>query len=283
MSSTGKKIRLKRLFSNNGKLILFAPSHGLTSPEMLEGLYDTRDKLRQAFAGGANAAILSSGYAQLCEDEFGATTSLVIQLCATAARSPKPNYQVQVSSVDEALRLGADAVITFVFLGSDDDAEVIEMVGLIAEQCSKVGMPFIAEAEFPGFYNTQESLREKYDLEFLKYATRLCEELGADVVAVNWPGSKDSFREIIRCVEVPVIIAGGSKLNDLEFLEIVEDVRDAGGLGGSIGRNIFEHKDPKAMTSAIRSIFCEGYSAEHAYAKYLKPYEKKDSGADNCL
>ncbi len=79
--------------------------------------------------------------------------------------------------------------------------------------------------------------------------------MGADIVKVSYTGSVESFREVTAGCSIPVVIAGGAKMDsDQEILEIVKGSIDAGGAGVSIGRNVFQHRDPKKMVKAISSI-----------------------------
>ena len=80
-------------------------------------------------------------------------------------------------------------------------------------------MPFIAEAEFPTTYATVEELKQQYGFEYLRRNVRLCAELGADIVKTNWPGDQDSFGKCVEAANgIPVVLAGGSRLEDAELL-----------------------------------------------------------------
>jgi class I fructose-bisphosphate aldolase len=90
-------------------------------------------------------------------------------------------------------------------------------------------------------------------------------ELGADIVKVNYPGSPDSFQEVVAGCPVPVVIAGGEKLeSDADLLQMVADSVAAGGAGASIGRNAFQHADPEGMVRAISMVVHEGASVAAA-------------------
>ena len=101
---------------------------------------------------------------------------------------------VQIGDVEEALRLGADAVVLFTALGGDTEAGMIEILAGVGRECEVLGMPFIAEAEFPTTYASVEALKEQYGFEYLRRNVRLCAELGADIVKTNWPGDAGVVR-----------------------------------------------------------------------------------------
>ncbi len=265
MSGLGKRLRMKRLINQRtGRSIIFAIDHGMTSPRMLEGIEDTRARVREAIAGGANVVMLSRNFAKIVAEEFRPETSLALLLTASAAICPKPLRVVPIGGVEEALRLGADAVVAFVALGGENDPEMIKFVGQVGEACERLGMPFIAEAEYPTTYQPLDSLKEDYGVDYLKYSSRLCAELGADIVKTNWTGDVESFRELVKSTSVPVVVAGGSPVSDEELLHRVADAIEAGAIGCSVGRNIFQHRNPQAITRAIVRVVGEGWTPEEA-------------------
>ena len=102
---------LKRLIEPKyGSCIICALDHGMTSPNFLDGLYDTRKRTREAIAGGANVFMLGRGIWRQVVGEFTPATSLALMLSASAAGRPQGSV---VTPVDEALRLRADAVVVF--------------------------------------------------------------------------------------------------------------------------------------------------------------------------
>ncbi len=90
-------------------------------------------------------------------------------------------------------------------------------------------------------------------------------ELGADIVKVSYTGSVDSFRKVVAGCPVPVVIAGGPKMSsDRDILEMVQGAIEAGGAGVSIGRNVFQHRDPSRMVGAISMLVHENSGVEEA-------------------
>jgi len=104
-------------------------------------------------------------------------------------------------------------------------------------------------------YPRGPSVKDSNDVTVVKHAARIGAELNADVVKTNFTGSVDSFRSVITTCPVPVVIAGGPKTTSEEgFLRMVYDSVVAGGKGVSIGRNVFQHRDPALMARAVTSI-----------------------------
>jgi fructose-bisphosphate aldolase, class I len=264
----GKAIRLKRLIEPQyGSCIICALDHGMTSPNFLDGLYDTRKRTQEAIAGGANVFMLGRGIAQQVMSEFTPNTSLALMLSASAAGRPQGAVVTPIGSVEEALRLGADAVVVYVALAGENEAEMIQYTSQIGEGCEKWGMPFIAEAEFPNAYQTLTEAGSTYGAKYLLRNARLCAELGADIVKVNWSGDQSSFEKIVRAANVPVVVAGGTLVSDEELLSRMQQAVAVGAIGCSVGRNIFQHHNPTAITRALCRVIREKWSARDALAE----------------
>ena len=265
-SVTGKHIRLHRLIeAETSTCLIVAIDHGMTSPRFLPGLVDTGKRVQEAIAGGANVLMLGRGMAKAHVGHFRRETSLALMLTASAAGRPSGATITPIGSVEEALRLGADAVVVYVALAGENEPETISHLSRIGETCEVEGMPLIAEAEYPNAYQNLDSMSESLGPEYLKRNARLCAELGADIVKVNWSGDERSFGEIVRACGKPVVLAGGSRIRDAELLLRMEQARHAGAVGCSVGRNVFEHPAPQAMTAAISRIFRSGWTAAQAH------------------
>jgi DhnA family fructose-bisphosphate aldolase class Ia len=265
ISSLGKRMRLNRLINpETNACLICALDHGMTSPKFLDGLFDTSTRAREAISGGANVLMLSRGLAKQVVDEFKPDTSLALMLSASAAGHPKGPVVTPVGSVAEALRLGADAVVCYVALAGENEDQMISYASSIGEACEELGMPFIAEAEFPNAYQTLREQTSDYGVDYLMRNARLCAELGADIVKVNWSGDRQSFAGIVRAAGVPVVIAGGAVIDEGEFLIRMAEAVEAGAIGCSVGRNVFQHRNPEAMMRAIHRVMADQVSPAEA-------------------
>ena len=185
--STGKTIRMNRLIQNETHTcIICAIDHGMTSPIFLDGLYETKTRVREAIDGGANVLMLGRGVVQDTCTEFRRDTSLALMLTASAAGKPSGAVVTPIGSVQEALRLGADAVVVYVALAGENEPEMIQYLSAVGAACDELGMPFIAEAEYPNAYQSLNAMGETYGADYLKRNARLCAEMGADIVKVTW-------------------------------------------------------------------------------------------------
>src|SRR5919198_2754187 len=125
---TGKAMRLKRVIDPAGVSVICALDHGMTSPTFLEPLADIAARAAEAVAGGANVIMMSKGMIRIAEPAFTRETSLAMLLSASATPGEVRPQIVQIGEVEEALRIGADAVVLFTALGGDTEAGMIDIL-----------------------------------------------------------------------------------------------------------------------------------------------------------
>lgn len=264
MSLTGKEIRMKRLIDEDNACLICALDHGMTSPDFLEPLSNMKRLTREAVRGGANVFMLGRNYARVCVSEFRKDTSLAFMLTASSARHPEVNLTAEIGGAEEALRFGADAVVVYVALATSQDKSTIEFVARVAAECESLGLPFIAQAEYPNIYMPKNK-QKQLGADYLLYNARICAELGADIIKTNWPDSQEQFARTVRAVSpIPVVIAGGHRVSDRELLVRMEKGMAVGAVGCSVGRNIFLHKNPYAITRALARVIRQKWSATEA-------------------
>jgi len=264
VSSLGKRIRLKRVVDeDSGTSLICALDHGMTSPTFLTPLAQIAERTREAVAGGANVLMISRGMARLVVDELRKTTSVAYMLSGSANPGEVPSIAA-VAEVDEALRSGADAVVLYVALGGPDERAMIERLAGVGEAAERLGVPFIAEAEWPSAYSSVDDVTT-LGTDYLLRSVRLCAELGADVIKTNWPGSEADFARLVEAAtSLPVVLAGGSRIDDEELLSRQEAAMRVGAVGCSVGRNIFMHERPEAITRALRRVIVDRWPAQRA-------------------
>lgn len=185
---------------------------------------------------------------------------LIIHLSGSTTLSPYPNAKTMICSVEEAIKIGADAVSIQVNVGNGNDSEMLRDLGQTARIASEWGIPLLAM-----MYPRGEKIKNEYDPEIIRHVARLGAELGADIVKCSYTGDPESFRRVVEGCPVPVVIAGGPKMSsDRDLLTMVRDAIDAGASGLSIGRNIFQHKNPQHMTATLSRMVHRRYSVEEA-------------------
>ncbi len=260
MSEVGKSVRLERIFNRETRKIIIVPmDHGVSSGP-IKGLADMPKMVNQVAEGGANAVLLHKGIVRHGHRGYGRDIGLILHLSASTTLSPDPNNKVLVTTVEEALKLGADAVSVHINIGAENEADMLKKLGKVAKECSEWGMPLLAM-----MYPRGKKIKSEHDVEVVKLAARAGAELGADIVKTNYTGDIDSFKEVVKGCPVPVVIAGGPKMSTTEdVLKMVSDSIKAGAAGTSIGRNIFQAESPTKMVRAIADIVHGGKSVKAA-------------------
>lgn len=257
---TGKRIRLERIINRQtGKTVIVPMDHGVTVGP-IAGLIDIKQAVGNMVAGGANAIVLHKGIVRAGHRQSGMDIGLIIHMSASTVMSPDPTGKVMVCTVEEALKMGADGVSMHINLGAPTESEMLDHLGEVSCNCQNWGMPLLAM-----MYTRGEKIKSEYDVKYIKHAARVGAELGADIVKVNYPGSPRAFEEVTAGCPVPVVIAGGEKMeSDIAILNMVEGAMKAGGAGVSIGRNVFQHFNPGRIIAAISAIVHEKMSVKEA-------------------
>ncbi len=268
----GKAIRLERITNRRtGNSVIVPMDHGVTVGP-IKGLTDLPAAVDKVATGGADAVLGHVGLPRLGHRGYGEDVGLILHLSASTQLAPDSNHKVLVSSVERALKYGADAVSIHVNLGAEDESEMLQDFGDVAMACEEWGMPLLAMV-----YTRGAKVKNEYDLEATRLAARVGAELGADIVKVVYTGSPKSFRQVVEGAGghlpggIKVVIAGGEKTEtDEEVLAMVAGAMEAGAAGISIGRNLFQHSKPELMTAALVAIVHQGKSVDQAL-RLLKP------------
>ncbi len=258
---SGKKIRLERIIDRrDGRTIIVPMDHGVSSGP-IAGLENMAKAIDAVVNGGANAVLLHKGIVGLGHRGYGKDVGLIIHLSASTSLAPDPNAKRLVTTVEQAVKMGADAVSVHVNVGAETEAEMIQDLGMVSEVAEEWGVPLLAM-----MYPRGHDIDDPYDVEVVKLAARIGVELGADIIKTNYTGDPDTFREVVRGAGgVPVVVAGGEKAKDVRgVLKTVKDSLDAGGAGVAMGRNIFQADDPTKMVAAVNAIVHEGKDVEEA-------------------
>ena len=256
----GKEIRIERIFDcTTGRAVIVPMDHSVSAGP-IKGITNMKEAMTQVANGGANAVVVHKGIASGAHRKGGPNMGLIVHLSGSTSLSPEPNAKTLVCTVEEAIELGADAVSVHVNIGNGHEKEMLTDMGNVAHTASKWGMPLLAM-----IYPRGDKINDEYDPVLIKHAARLGAELGADVVKVSYTGSTESFRDVVEGCHVPVIIAGGPKMeSDRAILEMVKGAMEAGAAGTSIGRNVFQHQDPTKMVAALCMIVHRNATVDEA-------------------
>lgn len=256
----GKAIRLERIFNRNTKRTIVVPlDHGV-SIGPVEGLIDMRETLSRVAEGGANAVLMHKGLVRCGHRMSGPDIGLIVHLSASTALSPKPNAKCMVATVEDAIRLGADAVSIHVNIGDETEKDMLADLGNLTSRASEWGIPVLAMV-----YARGPKVKDEYDPAVVAHCARVGLELNADVIKVPYTGDPESFARVVECSCMPVVIAGGPKLDSTrDLMRMATDSVAAGGSGLSIGRNIFQAEDVRRVVQALAGIVHQDWDVDQA-------------------
>lgn len=279
----GKRARLYRLLyehgPGNGTMLLLPIDQGLehgpvdffANPEALNPEYQAR----LALEGGYSGIVFHIGLAEKYMPRFAGKVPLVLKLNGKTNIPPDDEaFSPQTATVEDAVRLGADAVGYTLYVGSPaQDQDFIQFMQIRAE-AERFGMPVIVWAYPRGWAVEEKGGRDS--LYAVDYAARVADELGADVVKLNVPDFESEknqaspkpyntlkldYAQAVRKVvesagKTMVLFSGGSKIGDEDLLEKARICMEAGATGLIFGRNMWQrpYQEGLALTAKIKEI-----------------------------
>jgi len=246
MRNVGKTIRAGNLLSDDGRTLIVAMDHGMIG--ITKGIEFMERVVESSIKGGADAVLITLGAAKRLAQKISGKLSMVLSIPFD------PKY------VELAAKIGADAVKTTYFgkvpLAWSDMARISS----VAEAAEDWGVIYITE-----IVPMDEAGKTIYDLEVVKQAARIGSELGGDFVKTAYVGPASSYKAVVEASLTPIIVMGGPKMESpRDVLTMVKESLEAGAIGGAIGRNIWQYKDPEKMTKALAGIIHEDLSVEKA-------------------
>ena len=250
--------------TRDGKVLILAYDHGLEHgpvdfvdvPESAnpEHVFDV------ATHDAVTSVAVQKGIAEAYYPSYEDDVNLLAKLNGTSNLwRGEPDSAVNWS-VDYAHEIGADSIGFTVYGGSNNEIEMVEEWRDAQEKAREYDMATVMWS-----YPRGQGLRNAKTPESIAYSARLGLELGADVAKVKYPGSQDAMEETVRMAgKTKVVMSGGSKRSDEEFLSNVKSVIDAGGAGLAVGRNIFQRENPTRILDALEKVIFEESTVEEA-------------------
>jgi len=233
----------------------------------LPGVIDPGELVREVAATPADGLLLTLATLGRVADGLGQLATIA-RLDGTHTRLGSHLSQVDcISSVEMAMAAGADACALNVYVGVDNERELLHKLGTTAEACERWGLPLVGEmipaAVLEGHYGAAGQLDEAVLADQVALATRVGAELGADLIKTAYTGSAESFRRVVEGATVPVLVAGGPCGNSVpELLRTVEACMAAGAAGICFGRNVWQRPNRRQVLEALCRIVHQGASAE---------------------
>lgn len=161
-------------------------------------------------------------------------------------------------SIDDAVRLDAAALAVQVFVGGDNETKSVKNLTTLVDQGQATGIPVLAVTAVG-----RDMVR---DARYFRLATRISAELGAAFVKTYYV--EEGFETVTSACPVPIIIAGGKKVEEREALRVAYRAMQEGAAGVDMGRNVFQSEHPEAMLQAVRGVVHGGLTPEDAFALY---------------
>lgn len=256
--TAGLTARLRRIGTDDRYLIV-PMDHGLTMGAVT-GLANIEATIDAVTRGGADAVLTQKGIASRVHPHRN-DAGYIVHLNGSTEIGPAENDKRQTATVEDAIRAGADAVSVHINVGSDYEPQQLTALGSITSTAAEFGIPVLAMAyaRGPGV--------DEQDPTALAHAVRVAEELDADVVKTGYSGDPASFERVVEATALPVLIAGGSKGTDEQTIEMVRGAVDAGAAGVSMGRSIFQHDRPAAITEAVSAVVHDGADVATALSR----------------
>ena len=224
---------MKRILPAPGRKLFSVPLDHPVSMGPIDGLEELAPLATELQEGGADLLIVTKGAVRELAPVLRPATLLGIHVSASTSLGSTSNRKVLVGTAEEAMSLGADLLSVQVNFGIPEEPEMLQDLGIAADECRRLGLPLLCMAyvKKPNGGTPEE----------LRHAARAAADTGADIIKTTYPGSREEFAKLCRTTPVPVLIGGGVRLDDEQaFLEIVRDSVAAGGAGICIGRNLFQ-------------------------------------------
>jgi class I fructose-bisphosphate aldolase len=252
--------------TRDGKMLILAYDHGLEhGPVDFEDVPESADPAR-VFDVATHPAVTSlavqKGIAEAYYPSYEDDVSLMAKLNGTSNLWMGEYDSAVNCSVDYAVDIGAEAIGFTLYNGSNHEVEMAEEFREAQEQAREHDLPVVMWA-----YPRGQGVKNDTKPGVIAYGARQALELGADVVKVKNPGSKAAMEHTVEMAgRTKVIMSGGSKRSDREFLQSVKTAMDAGTVGLAVGRNVFQREQPERILDALEQLIFEEASVEDALA-----------------
>jgi 3-hydroxy-5-phosphonooxypentane-2,4-dione thiolase len=167
------------------------------------------------------------------------------------------NEEIAVD-IEDAIRLNVAALAVQVFVGGEYETRSIHNMTRLVDMGNRYGIPVLGV--------TAVGKEMARDAKYMRLATRICAELGASYVKTYYVD--EGFETVTASCPVPIVIAGGKKLPELDALKMAYNAIQQGAAGVDMGRNIFQSEAPAAMIQAVRKVVHENMTPKEAYELY---------------
>jgi putative autoinducer-2 (AI-2) aldolase len=252
----GMKNRLSNIFSpRSGRTVMLAFDHGyfLGPTSGLERV----DLDIVPLTPFADTLMLTRGILRTCIPPTY-TGGIVLRASGGPSILKELSDEQIAISIDEAIRLNVAAMAVQVFIGGENETQSIHNMTRLVDMGNRNGIATLGV--------TAVGTDMVRDAKYIRLATRICAELGASYVKTYYV--EDGFDTVTASCPVPIVIAGGKKLPEVDALHLAHNAIQQGASGVDMGRNIFQAENPAAMIQAVRKVVHENFKPQEAYQYY---------------
>lgn len=258
----GLKNRLAQIFNpKTGKTVMLAFDHGYFQGPT-SGLERIDLNIAPLFEH-ADVLMCTRG---ILRSVVPAATNKAIALRCSGGNSVLGDLSNETIAVDieDAIRVNAAAMAAQIYIGSEHEHQSINNLIKLVDLGNKYGIPMLAV--------TGVGREMARDARYFSLASRIAAELGAHYVKTYFV--EEGFEQVTHSCPVPIVIAGGKKLPELDALTMAYKAIDQGAAGVDMGRNIFQSEDPVAMIQAVNAVVHNNETPEQAYALFQELKQK---------
>ena len=261
MSHCGKKLRLRRILGRSARrALIVAFDHALVLGP-IPGTENPVGQIQRFAEAKVDAILLNLGLIRQFADSscrveippFIARIDWTTLWAVLRDGGRGELYSSMLARPEDALRHGADAVLTYMVVGTGDaefESKEVARTAEVARECERVGIPLIVESLARG-----PNVNNPNDRKWLNLHTRMAAELGADAVKTDYSGDPDSMRAVVEGCPIPILVLGGSRqATDEHALDVVRGAVLAGAAGVFFGRNVFQADDMHSFLRQARAI-----------------------------
>ncbi|VVB92459.1 2-amino-3,7-dideoxy-D-threo-hept-6-ulosonate synthase [uncultured archaeon] len=252
----GMKNRISRIIKpKTGRCVMLAVDHGYFQGPTT-GLANL-GKTVEPLLPYADALMITRGAIRNWIDP-ASDIPIILRVSGGQSILKELSNEVITTSIDDAIRINASAITCSVYVGGEYEKETIDNLSKLVDEGEKYGIPVLAVTAVG-----KEMVR---DARYLGLASRICVEMGAHIIKTYYT---ENFGKVVEaCGNVPVVIAGGKKLPEMEALQMAYNAVSDGAIGVDMGRNIFQSDSPVGMIQAVRAIVHDGQSVDEACEIY---------------
>ncbi|HEV8241009.1 MAG TPA: aldolase [Thermoanaerobaculia bacterium] len=252
MSSAGKRIRWSRFRYPQSRFGLIVPiDHGLTVGPM-PGLESVAQVGRWIAHPGITGIIAHKGIVErLAAHDCLRGLGVMVHVNGMSTLAPAPDTKEMLTTVESALRLGADGVSLQVNFDGSNDGHNLRLLGGVVDAAAAYGLPVLSMV-----YDKVETRERGRRVERMRHLMRIAVELGTDAIKIAAPDDLRELPELLSglCEDAAIFVAGGAKRSDAELYELTAAAAAAGASGLCVGRNVFQRPSPAAVLDDLSAI-----------------------------